>query len=191
MISKVQEKDIISIILTEEDFRCSILNSVKVSSTIKDRPDLHKRDVLERFINILMGEVAEKIVIRWLQNERKFVKTSRLKGSGKPDEGFDIELRSKTGKALRCSIKSSLSYFKGPAEILRNFRLGSKKSELTDVNIQVYFWLSLNPPSNQERTTIPSIDKSAIFGWYGKNDLKKFEHYNKEAREISAQILEN
>lgn len=186
----VTEKDLIYINLEPAIFDICVERSQSILKSIQDRNDLHDRDDLERFINVLMGEVAEQIVFKWLRDNNKYVEIPESKNTPGPDAGHDLLLkRKKDGGSVECSIKSSLSYSKGPSGIIENFRLATKKSELRDVNLQVYFWLTLNPPEKEPRVTIPSIRQSAIFGWYGKNDMEKFEKYKHENREVPCSTL--
>lgn len=57
----ITEKDIVFIKLDVDEFEECIMNAKNICFHIRDRADLHKRDLLERFNNILMGEVAEKM----------------------------------------------------------------------------------------------------------------------------------
>lgn len=169
-----------------------IKTAMHLSGHIIDRKDLHVRDDLERFINILMGEVAEFMTIKWLHSNNKYARSAVNKTSNSPDLGHDIEVKKKnTNDLLSCSVKSSISYKFSPLEILENCRLATKKSELRDINIQVYFWLTLDPKPNNSRVTVPSIRQSAIIGWFGKKDLKEFATYNHERREAPADILKD
>ena len=61
-------------------------------------------------------------------------------------------------------------------------RLATKRSELKDVNIQVYFWLSL---TNEPRITVPSTNNVAIIGWFTKADVERggFTTYKTEDRQ--------
>lgn len=161
-----------------------------LSEHIVDRADLHERDELERFINVLMGEVAERMVIKWLQNNDKFAKSAVDKMGTTPDLGHDIEVKKKTSKdSLLCSVKSSISYKLSPAGILEICKLATKQSELRDINVQVYFWLTLNPAGGNNRVTVPSMRQSALIGWFGRNDLKNFSTYKHEHREAPADSL--
>ncbi|GAB1661101.1 hypothetical protein [Mannheimia haemolytica] len=175
--------DTIKVLLDKEELNQCIDNAKLVLENLIDRKDLHKRDDLERFNNILMGEIAEFMVIKWLNNHKKYVKSSVDKSSGVPDLGYDIELKKKgSGKIIKCSVKSSLSFKKGLDGIVQEFKLATTQNELRDVNIQVYFWLELNPPKNTSRTTVTSLNNSSIIGWFGAKDLESFSSYNHEKR---------
>lgn len=174
--------DIIRIDLSKDELNDCIDNAQMVLRNLLDREDLHERDDLERFHNILIGEIAEKMVLKWLLQQGKRAISTVDKSSGLPDAGHDIELLTVEGKVIQCSVKSSLSFKMGLEGIIQNFKLASTKSEIREVNIQVYFWLDLTPPNSQSRTSVPTVRNSAIIGWFGANDLNSFEAYKHEQR---------
>lgn len=177
----VELKDVVHQILNDEQMDLCINNAQITLKTVVDRHDLHSRDQLEKFNNILMGEVAEQMVLQWLLSNGKQAYSIVDKSSGKPDDGYDLKLKSWDGRSVECSVKSSLSYKMGIDGILKYFKLASTPKELRDINIQVYFWLDLDP-SKGSRTTLPSLKNSAIIGWFAKKDLVGFNPYNKESR---------
>ena len=179
----LQISDVIIPTFTGEEIQAHIATAELLLKTMQDRADLHARGALERFINIAMGEVAEQAVIKWLQGQGKFAQSAVDKGSGRPDEGRDIVLRSNRGRDIECSVKSSLSAHLNVEQILTQFHLSAKRSEIRDINIQVYFWLKL---SSRPRITVPSERNMAIIGWLGRRDLEKVaeSHYATEARSV-------
>ncbi|MFD1804315.1 hypothetical protein ACFSFZ_19275 [Mixta tenebrionis] len=188
----ITEHDVVYVNLNTDEFAACVNNAKDICFHIRDRADLHKRDILERFNNILMGEVAEKMVIKWLHTQQKFAVSTVDKGSQGPDRGHDILVKNKHGEDIYCSVKSSLSAKYDLTNIINNFKLATKKSELTAVNIQVYFWLTIDPNgNNQNRVTVPSLKQAAIIGWFGKNDFTKFTTYNHERREVPALSLQS
>lgn len=186
----IVKDDVVHIELNKPELDVCIDTAKYISGCIVDRKDLHARDDLERFINVLMGEVAEHMVIKWLTEQGKFAESAVDKKSDKPDFGHDIKVIKANGDEGFCSVKSSLSYKLDVQEILNFCKIASKKSELRDINIQVYFWLTLNPKDNENRLTIPSLRQAAIIGWFGKNDLFNFASYNHEGgREAPTKTL--
>lgn len=169
--------------LAEGDFYDCLDNSASIIKAIIDRKDLHERSFSERYIDVLMGEMAEKSVVNWLQSNGKFADRSD-KCFNMPDNGYDIVLHDIRGNIKYCSIKSSLSVYKNNiSQIISSFQLSSKKSEISDVNIQVYFWLNID---NAPRITVPSNNNMAIIGWIGKPEaysIGKTAKYNTENRE--------
>ncbi|QHM73818.1 hypothetical protein [Mixta intestinalis] len=183
----ITEHDVVFVDLNTDEFEVCVNNAKDICFHIRDRVDLHKRDILERFNNILMGEVAERMVIKWLHTHQKFAVSTVDKGSQGPDRGHDILVKNKKGEDIYCSVKSSLSAKFDLVQIINKFKLATKKSELTAVNIQVYFWLTIDPKeNNQNRITVPSLKQAAIIGWFGRKDITEFTRYNHEQREVPA-----
>lgn len=184
-------KDVVFVPLNPQNLNTAIDNAQIILDSIIDRGNLHSRDKLEQFNNILMGEIAEQMVMQWLSDNGKFVQSSVDKNSGVADLGHDLYLKNrKNNEIITCSIKSSLSYSKGLDGILQYFKLATTPTELRSVNIQVYFWLDLNPQIGS-RTTVTSFKHSAIIGWFGYNDLIEFDSYNREKRLAPVQTLQN
>ena len=59
----VNQDTVIKIALSENDLSSCIDNTQILCETISDRSDLHLRSYMERYIDIMMGEVAEAAVI--------------------------------------------------------------------------------------------------------------------------------
>ena len=185
----VNQDTVIKIALSENDLSSCIGNTQILCETISDRSDLHLRSYMERYIDIMMGEVAEAAVIKWLKQNGKFAVSAVNKSSGKPDSGRDIILRGKHKQEIECSVKSSLSVYKDNInDILDTFTIATKASELRKVNIQVYYWLKLK---GENRITVPSNKNMAIIGWIGENDVKEFGTYNTENRQVAKIKLRN
>lgn len=187
----IGKEDVVYVALTKPELDACIDTAKHISGHVVDRKDLHARDDLERFINVLMGEVAEQMVIKWLKEQGKFAESAVDKTSNKPDVGHDVKVINRAnGAELLCSVKSSLSYKLDVEGILSICKIASKESELKDINIQVYFWLTTNPKKNESRLTVPSLRQAAIIGWFGRNDLLKFAAYNhEEGREAPIETL--
>lgn len=177
-----QDVKYLNSILSDEDIQTCIQNAHRITPHIKDRGDLHPRDYLERYINNLMGEVAEIAVIKWLNKNGKYAVSAVDKTSTNPDLGHDIWVKDRNGNFRKCSVKSSLSAKKDIGGILETFTLAITESEVRDINIQVYFWLEISPPKGKPRTTVPSLSHMAIICWAVKNDIDEFKTYNHENR---------
>lgn len=172
--------------MTDGEIEQCIKTAEFLCETVVDRKDLHERDYLERYIDILMGEIAEQSVIKWFHDHDKYAKSAVDKTSGKPDLGHDIILKSRNNKEILCSVKSSLSVFKSDMQdILDTFTIATKKSEIRQVNIQVYYWLS---PKTNPRVCVPNHENMAIIGWVANNDIQSFGTYSTEGRESPAQV---
>jgi hypothetical protein len=179
----ITSNDAVIVALEDAEIHELVAQANEIALNIIDRTDLHERDHLERVINVLLGEIAEYIVIKWLQGNGKTVRSSVDKKSGEPDEGHDlIVISNQTGQEVECSVKSSLSVYKNLEEIPNEFRLATKRSELRAINIQVYFWLE---PRATPRVTVPSTNNAAIIGWFTKQEVEQggFTQYATENRQ--------
>jgi len=178
----VEAKDVVLVSLSDDEIREAILFAEKISKHIVDRKDLHNRDGLERFINILTGEIAEKMVLRWFADNNKYAQSAIDKDADTPDSGHDIWLRDLKNNPIQASVKSSISVLKNSSQdILNTFTLASKPSELKEINIQVYFWLD---PFTKPRISVPSLRGAGIFAWASKEDFveNSFSSYPGEKR---------
>lgn len=185
----VNRDTVVRIALSEKELRKCTENTQILCETMSDRSDLHSRGYMERYIDIMMGEVAEAAVIKWLSQNGKYAVSAVNKSSGKPDSGHDIILRDKYEREIECSVKSSLSVYKDNIDdILDAFTLATKASELRKVNIQVYYWLKLK---GESRITVPSEKNMAIIGWIGENDVEEFGTYSTENRQVAKLRLRN
>lgn len=181
--------DAIRVALEASEIHDLIAQANEISLNIVDRPDLHERDFLERFVNVLLGETAEFMVIKWLQSNGKYARSGVDKKSGAPDAGYDLIVRKKgTGEEIQCSVKSSLAAKFGLEKIISDFTLATTRSEVRAVNIQVYFWLEID---RTPRLTLPASDRAAIVGWFAQKDLtgENFSRYKTERRESPAAKL--
>jgi hypothetical protein len=136
----LQNNDIVPVTLTKEEFDKCVVTAMELSNSIVDRHDLNGRDYLDRFINLLQGECAERAVCSYFNNhEIAAVSYDKLARRG-PDGGIDLYLPTPHGsKPLICSVKSSTSFAKPPPALLDEFKLATTRGEITDVNIQVVF----------------------------------------------------
>ena len=167
----VNKADTVMCNLSNEEIRAGIVTSLDLIDSVIDRGDLHDRSYLERFIDLILGEISEKIVIKWIRQNGKYAESAVDKKSRKPDMGHDIWLKNKNGEKIKCSVKSSLSALKSDMDaILCSFKIASKKTEIREVNVQVYFWLEIY---NNPRTTVPSDTHAAMIGWAGRNDISE------------------
>lgn len=185
----VHQDTVIKIALSDKELSICTENTQILCKTISDRSDLHLRGYMERYIDVMMGEVAEAAVIKWLRQNGKYAVSAVNKSSGKPDSGRDLILKDKQKREIECSVKSSLSVYKDNMnDILDTFTIATKASELRKVNIQVYYWLKLK---GENRVTVPSDKNMAIIGWIGENDVEEFGTYNTEKRQVAKLKLRN
>ena len=169
IVMLLKPSDVIQPVLTDGELQECLSTAQVLLKNMRDRADLHARGTLERYIDIAMGEIAERSVIKWIQSQGKFAESAVDKTSGRPDDGHDIILHGRDGRSIKCSVKSSLSvHYSKVEDFLQRFHLSSKKSEIRGINIQVYYWLDL---SSTPRVVTPSERNMAIIGWLGRKDL--------------------
>lgn len=154
---------------------------------VTDRADLHQRDPLERFSNLLMGEIAELGVIAYLQQQGKYAVSAVDKQACTPDQGHDIHVRRKDGSLAKCSVKSSLSYKYGMMPrggILEHFRPAFNRKEPRDINVQVYFHYQLG---ENPRATVLTSRHAFIVGWLPERKIVggQYTTYQGERRPVA------
>ncbi|AIZ46221.1 hypothetical protein QR90_15925 [Deinococcus radiopugnans] len=151
---------------------------------VVDRADLHGRDPLEKFHNLLMGEIAELAVIAYLTGQGKVAASAVDKQATRPDAGHDVVVRRKDGTDAKCSVKSSLSYHHGIAAIPEMFRPAFNHREPRDINIQVYYHYNLRA---EPRTTVAALTHAYIIGWAPEKRLlaPDFTVYPGERRRVA------
>ena len=180
----LQLSDVIYSAVSDDELARCISVASRIAPAIGDRADLHARDGLERFTNVLLGELAEQMVLGWIRQQGKYAAPAGDKQGSDPDAGHDVLLRHRGGE-LRCSVKSSLSALHPLPRILEEITLATKRIELRPVNVQVYFWLDVRG-ADGHRTTVPSLHRAAIIGWAGLRDVQQFRTYATEARQSPA-----
>lgn len=184
----VRKENVIIPHLSKENVNDCLVNASRILNSITDRKDLHERSYLEQFQNILMGELAEKAVLQYLNENGIYAASAVDKESGLPDNGYDIVVMDVLGHERRCSVKSSLSIYKqSPEDIINEsrFHLASKVNEICDINIQVYFWLVTK--GAEVHVSVPSEKNMIIVGWAGSKDITgEIASYSSEEREVVA-----
>ncbi len=185
-LMSVTVEDVIYLDMPDSMVAHGVGTALHLTTRLTDRADLHARDFLERFLDILLGELAETMVLSWLLAMGKTAQSAVDKSTATPDLGHDLWLTSRDGRPVTCSVKSSLSALKGLEDILTDFTLATRPDEVRDVNVQVYFWLDvfgrLSP--DRSRVTLPSLRYAAIVGWAARRDLEpaEFVPYTTERR---------
>jgi hypothetical protein len=181
-IMPISDHEIIRQKLSTLDVLDCIENAQAILGAIQDRSDLHARDIVERFHNILMGELAERMVMDWLHQHNKHAVSAVDKRSASPDCGHDLWVHDIHGAQRTCSVKSSIAVLKTkPADILDTFTIAINEKEAREINVQVYFWLE---PHGKPRISVPTLTNSAIIAWCSRKEIetKHFQHYAGEQR---------
>ncbi|MFC6618037.1 hypothetical protein [Deinococcus radiophilus] len=125
---------------------------------------------MDRFIDALVGEIAEMAVIDYLHRNGKYAVSAVDKRAPNPDPGHDIHVRNLNNEIVRCSVKSSISALKSsPEDILSTFSPAFNQEEPREFNIQVYFYYTL---FSAPRYVVPSLSKGLITGWFSREALQ-------------------
>lgn len=171
-------------LVSEDLVQTAAITCARLLPQVQDRADLHGRDPLEKYHNLLMGEIAELAVIAYLRARGKFAVSAVDKAAGTPDAGHDVVVRRRDGSAARCSVKSSLSYRHGLEAIPEQFRPAFNRREPRDINIQVYFHYRL---AAEPRTTVLAASHAYIIGWASERRLlaSGFAVYHGERRQVA------
>lgn len=171
-------------LVTEALVQTAAMTCARLLPHMRDRADLHGRDPLERYHNLLMGEIAELAVIAYLTGQGRWAVSAVDKAATVPDAGHDVVLRRRDGTAARCSVKSSLSYHHGIAAIPGQFRPAFNSREPRDINVQVYYHYNLR---GEPRTTVAALAHAYIIGWAPERRLlgSEFIVYNGEQRRVA------
>ncbi len=170
--------DCVRVEIDRQDFITAIKRAQDILGKLEDRRDLHSRDDFERFINNLMGVIAEKMVWKWLKAQGLQVEEPKTLD-------YDLIVISASGNRYSLSVKSSLSVYKALEEILETFTIAITPEEASkaDIHVQVYFWLKLK---DKPRTVVPSLTNTAIIGWCTPKYLEElnvtFNSYRTEER---------
>ena len=174
----VLESDVIlakQIPLSPDEIDQAILLARTITRSLVDRANLHKRDYLERYIDCLMGQVAETVVLKWLKSEHKRVARPERTSDKGPDQGYDLVLETKDG-SLFASVKSSIAVKRTDIpSILKNFKIATTRHEVRHINIQVCFRLSIE---STPRVNVPSAELAAIMAWAFDKDLENAEFFS-------------
>lgn len=171
-------------LVTEGLVQTAALTCARLLPHVRDRADLHGRDPLERYHNLLMGEIAELAVTAYLTGQGRHAVSAVDKAATVPDAGHDLILRRRDGTAATCSVKSSLSYHHGIEAIADVFRPAFNPREPRDINVQVYFHYRLRA---EPRTTVAALAHAYIIGWVPERRLlaSEFAVYNGERRRVA------
>lgn len=171
-------------LVSEELIQTAAITCARLLPHVRDRAGLHGRDPLEKYHNLLMGEIAELAVIAYLTGQGKSAVSAVDKAAMTPDAGHDLLVRRENGTAAKCSVKSSLSYRHGIEAIPGQFRPAFNRREPRDINIQVYYHYRLD---SEPRTTVAASAHAYIIGWASEKKLlaSEFVVYSGEKRRVA------
>ena len=110
-----------------------------------------------------MDGVAERIVIKGFLQQSSLFRYLQINNQEVLTQGMIFILKEKViMKLVPCSIKSSLSYLRGLAGIIKESKLTIMPKELRRVNIQAYFWLELKLAIEASRKTFLAFKTQAL-----------------------------
>ncbi len=128
-------------------------------------------DPLNRYIQVVMDELAERMVIQWLQTNGKFAESAVDKGATNPDLGHEIWVTDIRGVKVRAAIHTFLSTNKSEMpEMLESHSLSVETDHLCGINFSVVYWLQLR---EKPRVKLPSLQQSAIIGWASDKNFRE------------------
>lgn len=174
--------------------------AMRILGRVRDRGDLHERDALERFLDVLLGQLAEAAVLKWLSGQGKKVEHISRTAVGS-DPGYDITMQAATGSKVKISVKSSISAcIYDIKRILDTFNVAITENEArkADVHVQVYYRLRLGGASRESgsgvaspRVVVPSLREAILVGWIRGEDVTSFASYNTESRQAAEMKLKD
>lgn len=127
-------------------------------------------DILSDYVEVLMEELAERMVMQWLRENGKFVEPAVDKGGNPPELRHEIWVTDIRGVKVRAAIHTFLSTNKSElAEILENHSLSVETNQICGINISVVYWYQLR---EKPRVKLPSLDHTAIIGWASDKNLR-------------------
>ncbi|GAB4581484.1 MAG: hypothetical protein Fur0022_42310 [Anaerolineales bacterium] len=128
-------------------------------------------DILGEYIQVLMNELAERMVIQWLKEHGKCVEPVADKGATQPDLRHEIWVTDIRGVKVRAAIHTFLSTNKAEiADILENHSLSVEVNHICGINFAVVYWLQLR---EKPRVKLPSLQHAAIIGWVSDKNLRE------------------
>lgn len=137
---------------------------------LKHHPS-YRFDPLNGFIQILIEELAERMVIHWLQANGKYVEAVTDKGATVPNLSHEIWITDIRGVKVRAAVHTFLSTNKSDmTELLESHSLSIETSQICGVNFSVVYWLQLH---EKPRIKLPALKQSAIVGWVSDKNLRE------------------
>lgn len=130
-----------------------------------------EHDPLSQLIQILMDELAERMVIEWLHTNGKFAEPVSDKGATQLDTRHEIWVTDIRGSRVRAAIHTFLSTHKSEIpEILQYHSLSVDTNHICGINFSVSYWLRLR---EKPRVKFPSLDHAAIIGWASDKNFRE------------------
>jgi len=159
--------DVIQFRLSEAEMNAAVTFAYHVLT----HNHLGRSDPLNRFIQVLMDELAERMVIQWLHGNGKFAEPASDKGATNPELRHEIWVTDIRGVKVRAAIHTFLSTNKSEIpDILQFHSLSVDPNQLCGINFSVGYWLQLR---EKPRVKLPSLQQTAIIGWASDKNLRE------------------
>lgn len=162
-------------ITSENVVRCSLPdNEIYAAVTFAYHALTHvpnRSDMLGNYLQVLIEELAERLVIQWLREHDKFVEPAVDKGATQPDLKHEIWVTDIRGVKVRAAIHTFLSTNKSElADILEHHSLSVDTTQMCGVNFSVVYWYQLR---EKPRVKLPSLQQVALIGWVSDKNLRE------------------
>ena len=128
-------------------------------------------DLLRQWVQVLMDELAERMVIHWLRSNGKFAEPATDKGATHPALRHEIWVTDIRGVNVKAAIYTALSTHKSDVpSLLRAHSLSVDPDQMCGINFSVAYWLQLR---EKPRIKIPSLQQAAIIGWASDKNFRE------------------
>ena len=127
-------------------------------------------DPLHQFVQVLLDELAERMVIEWLISKGKSAEPVMDKGATNPVLWHDIWVTDIRGLKIKASVRTFLSTGQTDIEnIIQSQAFVIRADEVRGINFSVGYWLKLQ---EKPRVKLPSLQQVAIFGWISDKNIR-------------------
>lgn len=167
MIMTILPENVIHFPLPDAELKSAVTFAYHVLT----HPHSLRADPLAQFIQVLVDELAERMVLQWLRANGKVADPVTDKGSTVPDLSHEIWVTDIRGVKIRAAIHTFLSTNKSEmAEILEAHSLSVETSQMCGINFSVVYWLQLR---EKPRVKLPSLQQTALIGWASDKNLRE------------------
>ncbi len=157
--------------LTPAEVGAAATFAYHVVTHMEEHPQLQTQDPLACFTEALLGELAEQMVVGWLREQKKQVRSEADKGAHTPDLAHELWVEDIRGKRVRMRITVHLAAQQiSPAEMLSQTRIHFIPDEIGGINVQVCFWL---PLGGEQEMLLPALQNAALAGWLSGKNLRE------------------
>lgn len=148
----------------------------------------NRPNILSDYLEVLMDELAERMVIQWLRAQGKFVEPASDKGGLQPELRHELWVTDIRGVKVRAAVHTFLSTNKSDLEeILANHSLSVDTHQISGINISVVYWYQLR---EKPRAKLPSLEHTAIIGWASDKNFREKAPTNLASRYVAIKFTE-